>query len=123
MTQGWEIKERLDHEVDAVVDAGECGTEPTTVVDLSEGEPEILRRGAGSRRRRVDRGRSGRQAESISFGGSGAQAWGVRLGLSFGVSARKAVGPLLELLGDLREGGRHRVHDGAFRSPSSRPLP
>jgi tRNA threonylcarbamoyl adenosine modification protein (Sua5/YciO/YrdC/YwlC family) len=47
MTQGWEIKERLDHVLDAVLDAGECGTEPTTVVDLSEGEPEILRRGAG----------------------------------------------------------------------------
>jgi tRNA threonylcarbamoyl adenosine modification protein (Sua5/YciO/YrdC/YwlC family) len=47
MTQGWEIKDRLDHLVDAVVDAGDCGTEPTTVVDLSQPEPEILRRGAG----------------------------------------------------------------------------
>jgi tRNA threonylcarbamoyl adenosine modification protein (Sua5/YciO/YrdC/YwlC family) len=47
MTQGWEIKERLDHVVDAVVDAGECGTVPTTVVDLSEGEPEVLRVGGG----------------------------------------------------------------------------
>jgi tRNA threonylcarbamoyl adenosine modification protein (Sua5/YciO/YrdC/YwlC family) len=47
MTQGWEIKERLDHLLDAVIDAGECGTEPTTVVDLSQPEPEILRRGAG----------------------------------------------------------------------------
>ncbi|AXB42073.1 L-threonylcarbamoyladenylate synthase [Amycolatopsis albispora] len=47
MTQGWEIKERLDHQVDAVLDSGECGTEPTTVIDLSEGEPEIVRRGAG----------------------------------------------------------------------------
>ncbi|MEU7866873.1 L-threonylcarbamoyladenylate synthase [Dactylosporangium sp. NPDC049140] len=46
MTQGWEIKEALDHQVDAVVD-GECGTEPTTVVDLSEDEPQILRVGAG----------------------------------------------------------------------------
>jgi tRNA threonylcarbamoyl adenosine modification protein (Sua5/YciO/YrdC/YwlC family) len=47
MTEGWEIKERLDHSVDAVVDAGECGREPTTVVDLSGDEPEILRHGAG----------------------------------------------------------------------------
>jgi tRNA threonylcarbamoyl adenosine modification protein (Sua5/YciO/YrdC/YwlC family) len=47
MTQGWEIKERLDHVVDAVVDAGECGTVPTTVVDWSDDEPVILRRGAG----------------------------------------------------------------------------
>ena len=47
MTQGWEIKERLDHQVDAVIDSGECGVEPTTVIDLSGPEPEILRRGAG----------------------------------------------------------------------------
>ncbi|WP_067495417.1 L-threonylcarbamoyladenylate synthase [Actinoplanes sp. TFC3] len=46
-TQGWEIKEELDHVVDAVIDSGECGTVPTTVVDLSEGTPEILRVGAG----------------------------------------------------------------------------
>ncbi|MFD8912515.1 L-threonylcarbamoyladenylate synthase [Streptomyces sp. NPDC059575] len=46
-TQGWEIKDRLDHVVDAVVDSGECGTEPTTVVDFSGGAPEIVRRGAG----------------------------------------------------------------------------
>ncbi|GGM31103.1 threonylcarbamoyl-AMP synthase [Dactylosporangium sucinum] len=46
MTQGWEIKELLDHQVDAVVD-GESGVEPTTVVDLSGDEPEILRVGAG----------------------------------------------------------------------------
>ena len=47
LTQGWEIKERLDHVVDAVIDSGECGTIPTTVIDLSGGEPEILRVGAG----------------------------------------------------------------------------
>lgn len=47
ITQGWEIKQRLDHLLDAVIDAGDCGTEPTTVVDLSQPEPEILRRGAG----------------------------------------------------------------------------
>ncbi|MCS0604802.1 L-threonylcarbamoyladenylate synthase [Streptomyces sp. LP11] len=47
MTQGWEIKDRLDHALDAVVDCGECGTEPTTVVDFSGGEVEIVRRGAG----------------------------------------------------------------------------
>ncbi|WP_406068224.1 L-threonylcarbamoyladenylate synthase [Micromonospora sp. NBC_01638] len=47
MTQGWEIKERLDHQLDAVLDAGDCGKEPTTVIDLSGPEPEILRQGAG----------------------------------------------------------------------------
>ena len=47
MTDGWAIKEELDHVVDAVVDAGDCGLEPTTVVDWSEGYPEVLRVGAG----------------------------------------------------------------------------
>ncbi|MEV4622331.1 L-threonylcarbamoyladenylate synthase [Asanoa sp. NPDC049573] len=47
MTQGWEIKERLDHALDAVVDSGDCGTTPTTVIDWSDDEPVILRRGAG----------------------------------------------------------------------------
>ncbi|MBO4237542.1 MULTISPECIES: L-threonylcarbamoyladenylate synthase [Pseudonocardia] len=47
MTQGWEIKEELENQVDAVIDSGDCGTEPTTVVDLSGDEPEIVRRGAG----------------------------------------------------------------------------
>lgn len=47
LTQGWEIKERLDHVVDAVVDSGDCGTEPTTVIDFSDGEAQIVRRGAG----------------------------------------------------------------------------
>ena len=47
MTQGWEIKERLDHVIDAVIDAGECGEMPTTVVDFSSDEPVILRAAAG----------------------------------------------------------------------------
>lgn len=47
LTQGWEIKERLDMQVDAVLDSSECGTEPTTVIDLSGDEVEIIRRGAG----------------------------------------------------------------------------
>ena len=47
MTDGWSIKEELDHVVDVVLDAGECGTLPTTVVDWSEGYPEVVRVGAG----------------------------------------------------------------------------
>ncbi len=47
MTVGWEIKERLEHLVDAVVDSGDCGMEPTTVVDLTGEEPEVVRVGAG----------------------------------------------------------------------------
>jgi tRNA threonylcarbamoyl adenosine modification protein (Sua5/YciO/YrdC/YwlC family) len=47
MTDGWQIKEELDDRVDAVVDSGEAGAQPTTVVDFSSGGPEIVRRGAG----------------------------------------------------------------------------
>ncbi len=47
MTDGWLIKEALDHQVDAVVDSGECGLVPTTVVDFSSGFPEVVRHGAG----------------------------------------------------------------------------
>ena len=47
LTQGWEIKESLDHAVDAVIDSGDCGTEPTTVIDYSTDEPVIIRKGAG----------------------------------------------------------------------------
>ena len=44
---GWEIKEELDHQVDIVVEAGETLAQPTTVIDWSEGYPEIVRVGAG----------------------------------------------------------------------------
>jgi tRNA threonylcarbamoyl adenosine modification protein (Sua5/YciO/YrdC/YwlC family) len=47
MTDGWAIKEELDHLVDAVIDSGETGKEPTTVVDWSAGYPEVVRVGAG----------------------------------------------------------------------------
>jgi tRNA threonylcarbamoyl adenosine modification protein (Sua5/YciO/YrdC/YwlC family) len=47
MTQGWEIADQLGHAVDAVIDSGDCGTEPTTVIDFTQNKPEIVRRGAG----------------------------------------------------------------------------
>ena len=46
-TMGWEIKEELDHVVDVVVEAGETPPQPTTVIDWSEGYPEVVRVGAG----------------------------------------------------------------------------
>ena len=46
-TLGWEIKEDLDNEVDIVIEAGDTSAQPTTVIDWSSGEPEVLRRGAG----------------------------------------------------------------------------
>jgi tRNA threonylcarbamoyl adenosine modification protein (Sua5/YciO/YrdC/YwlC family) len=42
-----EIRDRFEHEIAAVIDAGACHAEPTTVVDLSEGEPVVLRVGRG----------------------------------------------------------------------------
>jgi tRNA threonylcarbamoyl adenosine modification protein (Sua5/YciO/YrdC/YwlC family) len=48
MTQGWEIDAEIGHAVDAVIDSGDCGIEPTTVIDYSQDKPEILRHGAGA---------------------------------------------------------------------------
>ncbi|WP_410498708.1 L-threonylcarbamoyladenylate synthase [Chitinibacter sp. S2-10] len=48
MTDAWEIRDRLEREVDLVIEGGYCGTEPTTVVDLSNDAPEVIREGKGS---------------------------------------------------------------------------
>jgi tRNA threonylcarbamoyl adenosine modification protein (Sua5/YciO/YrdC/YwlC family) len=47
LTRGIEIQTRLEHEVDAVLNGGDCGIEPTTVVDLSVTPPVIVREGKG----------------------------------------------------------------------------
>ena len=43
-----DIRERFEHHIAAVIDAGACTLEPTTVVDLSSGAIELLRQGGGS---------------------------------------------------------------------------
>jgi tRNA threonylcarbamoyl adenosine modification protein (Sua5/YciO/YrdC/YwlC family) len=43
-----EIRTRLEHEVGLVIDGGACSPDPTTVVDLTGGSPEIRREGRGS---------------------------------------------------------------------------
>ena len=48
LTHGRDIQERLEHEIDAVLDGGDCGVEPTTVVDLASSPPVVVRRGKGS---------------------------------------------------------------------------
>jgi len=48
LTSGPQIAARLEHEIDAVLDGGDCGTEPTTVVDLSVSPPAIVRAGKGA---------------------------------------------------------------------------
>ncbi len=47
LTQGWEIKELLDHDLDAVIDAGDVAGEPTTVIQFDGDVPEVMRVGAG----------------------------------------------------------------------------
>lgn len=47
LTDGWQIYDEIGAQLDIVIDSGECGTEPTTVVDFSSGAPEVLRVGAG----------------------------------------------------------------------------
>ena len=48
LTAGREIEARLGREIDAVLDGGDCGIEPTTVIDLSVTPPLIVRRGKGT---------------------------------------------------------------------------
>lgn len=47
LTEGWEIQDRLDGVIDWILDAGHCGIEPTTVVDLTGPLPELVRAGRG----------------------------------------------------------------------------
>lgn len=41
------IEEYIGHQVDAVIDGGSCSMEPTTIIDLSDGRPTIIRKGQG----------------------------------------------------------------------------
>ena len=47
MTDAEDIRETLEHDLDAVIDGGHCGAEPTTIIDLTDDAPVILRRGLG----------------------------------------------------------------------------
>ena len=47
LTDPYDIRETLEHEVDLVIDGGYCGMEPTTVVDLADDRSVILRAGKG----------------------------------------------------------------------------
>jgi len=46
-----EIRDRLQHDVDLVIDAGPCTGQPTTVIDLTGDAPELVRLGGGDPRR------------------------------------------------------------------------
>ncbi|WP_413451180.1 L-threonylcarbamoyladenylate synthase [Georgenia phoenicis] len=47
MSEGWVVNDEIGHLVDVVVDAPVTSVEPTTVVDLTGGAPEVVRAGAG----------------------------------------------------------------------------
>jgi tRNA threonylcarbamoyl adenosine modification protein (Sua5/YciO/YrdC/YwlC family) len=51
MNDATEIRERFEHDLDGVIDAGACALEPTSVIDLTPmgtgGEPEVVREGRG----------------------------------------------------------------------------
>jgi len=47
LTEGWEIQDRLDDQLELILDCGPCGTEPTTVIDLTGASPELIRAGRG----------------------------------------------------------------------------
>ena len=47
LNEAWEIRERLEHQLDLVIDAGACAAEPTTVIDLTGDAPQLVRLGAG----------------------------------------------------------------------------
>jgi tRNA threonylcarbamoyl adenosine modification protein (Sua5/YciO/YrdC/YwlC family) len=47
LTDGEEIRARLEHQLDAILDGGHCGIEPTTVVDLAVSPAVVVREGRG----------------------------------------------------------------------------
>jgi tRNA threonylcarbamoyl adenosine modification protein (Sua5/YciO/YrdC/YwlC family) len=48
LTEPEEIRTRVDKLVDAIIDGGACGVEPTSVIDFSRGEVNVLRKGKGA---------------------------------------------------------------------------
>jgi tRNA threonylcarbamoyl adenosine modification protein (Sua5/YciO/YrdC/YwlC family) len=48
LSEGDQIRSRLEKQLDLVIDAGPCGSEPSTVIDLTEEIPRVLRQGKGS---------------------------------------------------------------------------
>ena len=48
MTDAAEIQEKIGDQIDAIIDGGNCGMEPTTIVDLVGDVPQIIRKGLGA---------------------------------------------------------------------------
>jgi tRNA threonylcarbamoyl adenosine modification protein (Sua5/YciO/YrdC/YwlC family) len=47
MNDAEEIRERLEHDIDLVIDGGPCDIQPTSVIDMVSGIPNVLRYGKG----------------------------------------------------------------------------
>jgi tRNA threonylcarbamoyl adenosine modification protein (Sua5/YciO/YrdC/YwlC family) len=47
LTDPYDIRDTLEHFVELVIDGGYCGLEPTTVIDLTEATPQLVRQGKG----------------------------------------------------------------------------
>lgn len=47
LTDAWAVQESIGHALDAILDGGYCGFEPTTIIDFSEDEPVLIRQGQG----------------------------------------------------------------------------
>ncbi len=47
LNEAWSIRERLEHQLDLVIDAGSCSAIPTTVIDLTTDNPQLIRHGSG----------------------------------------------------------------------------
>ncbi|WP_018605825.1 L-threonylcarbamoyladenylate synthase [Uliginosibacterium gangwonense] len=47
-TDASDIRDRLERQLELVIEAGACGLEATTIVDLTSGAPELLREGKGA---------------------------------------------------------------------------
>ena len=131
MTIGWEIKEELDHGVDVVIDAGETPAEPTTVVDWSEGVPEVIawapatpaasrsdRPRAGERRRRLTCSRSELEVDAV---GEAGQAQDVADDEGPGVHGESGDHGLDDSVGGVRdEAGRDEAGEGEHREHQQR---
>lgn len=48
LSEPHDIRNRLEPELELVIDSGSCGVEPSTVIDLTGDAPQVLRKGKGS---------------------------------------------------------------------------
>jgi tRNA threonylcarbamoyl adenosine modification protein (Sua5/YciO/YrdC/YwlC family) len=65
LTDGAEIRLRLEHDIDAILDGGNCGLTPTTVVDLSVSPPVVTRAGKGDLAPVLGKGAEGTGATAV----------------------------------------------------------